>query len=200
MREIVVVSTDCFPGSSADKEFPCNAGDPSVIPRSARSPGEGIGCPLQYSWASLVAQAVKNPPAMQDAWVQSLGWEDPWRREKVPTPVFLPGEFHGQEEPRRQATVPGVAKSRTWLSGFHRVRIQTLGYLLLHLFIPLRSSPLLESHGRTGWQCMRDCQRGKKMLGLKEELEMKAWPGKATVCGQSHPMTHRLLSCSPVLI
>ena len=56
----MVVSTECFPGSSAGKEFPCNAGDPSVISRSERSPGEGIGYPLQYSWASLMAQLVKK--------------------------------------------------------------------------------------------------------------------------------------------
>ena len=45
--------------------------------------------------ASLVAQLVKNPPAMQETWVRSSGWEDPWRRERLPTPVFWPGEFHG---------------------------------------------------------------------------------------------------------
>ena len=65
-----------FLGSSAGKEFICNAGDPNSIPRSRRSPGEGIGYPLQYSWASLVAQMVKNPPAMWETWVPSLGWED----------------------------------------------------------------------------------------------------------------------------
>ena len=48
-----------------------------VIPLSGRSPGEGIGSPLQYSWASFVAQLVKNPPAVWETWVQSLGWEDP---------------------------------------------------------------------------------------------------------------------------
>ena len=53
-----------FPGSSAGKESTCNAGDPSWIPGSGRSPGEGIGYPLPYSWASLVAQLVKNLPAM----------------------------------------------------------------------------------------------------------------------------------------
>ena len=47
-----------------------------MIPELGSSPGEGIGYPLQYSWASLVAQIVKNPPAMQETWVQSLGWED----------------------------------------------------------------------------------------------------------------------------
>ena len=55
----------------------CNAGDPSFIPGSRRSPGEGIGYPLQYCWASPVAQLVKNPPAMWGTWVQSLGSEDP---------------------------------------------------------------------------------------------------------------------------
>ena len=45
--------------------------------------GEGTGYPLQYSWASLVAQLVKNPPAMQETWVQSLGWEDPLEKGKA---------------------------------------------------------------------------------------------------------------------
>ena len=74
---------DRFPDSSVGKESACNAGDPGSIPGSGRSTGEGLGYPLQYSWASLVAQVVKNPPAMQETWVQSLGWEDPWRRERL---------------------------------------------------------------------------------------------------------------------
>ena len=49
---------------------------PSSNPGSGRSPGEGIGYPLQYYWASLVAQTIKNPPAVQETWVQSLGWKD----------------------------------------------------------------------------------------------------------------------------
>ena len=53
-----------FPGSSAGKESACNAGDPGSIPGSERSAGEVIGYPLQYSWASLVAQMVKNLPEM----------------------------------------------------------------------------------------------------------------------------------------
>ena len=56
-----------FPGSSAGRESTCNAGDPGLIPGSGRSPREGIGYPLQYSWASLVAQKVKNLPAMWEA-------------------------------------------------------------------------------------------------------------------------------------
>ena len=43
-----------------------------------------------------MAQTVKNLPAMQETWVQPLGWENPWRREWLLAPVFLPGEFHGQ--------------------------------------------------------------------------------------------------------
>ena len=66
-----------FVGSSAGKESACNAGDPGQIPGMGRSPGEWIGYPLQYSWASLMAQMVKNLPAIQETWVQSLGWEDP---------------------------------------------------------------------------------------------------------------------------
>ena len=62
-----------FPGSSAGKESTCNAGDPGSIPGSGRSPGEGIGYPLQYSWASPVAQMVKDLPAVRENWVRSLG-------------------------------------------------------------------------------------------------------------------------------
>ena len=54
-----------------------------MIPGSGRSLGEGIGYPLRYSWASLVAQLVKNPSAMRETWVQSLGWEDPLERGKA---------------------------------------------------------------------------------------------------------------------
>ena len=65
-----------FPGSSAGEESVCNAGDPGSIP-GLGNPGEGIGYPLRYFWASLVAQMVKNPPAVWETWVQSLGWEEP---------------------------------------------------------------------------------------------------------------------------
>ena len=74
--------------SSVGKESACNTGDPGSIPGSGRSTGEGIGYPLQYSWACLVAQLVKNPLAVRDTWVQFLGWEDARRGERLPTPVF----------------------------------------------------------------------------------------------------------------
>ena len=71
------------PHSSVGKESACNAGDPGSVPGLGRSAGEGIGYPLQYSWASLVAQLVKNPPAMQETWVRSLAWEDPLEKAKA---------------------------------------------------------------------------------------------------------------------
>ena len=58
-----------FPHSSVGKESACNAGDPGLIPESGRSTGEGIGYPLQYTWASLVAQLVENLPAIWETWV-----------------------------------------------------------------------------------------------------------------------------------
>ena len=92
-----------FPGSSAGKESACNAGDPGLIPGSGRSPGEGIGYPLQYSWASLVAQTAKSAHNTGDlglipALARSTGWREllptpviHWRMELLPTPVFRPG-------------------------------------------------------------------------------------------------------------
>ena len=72
-----------FPHRSVGKESTCNPGDPSLIPGLGRSPGEGIDYPLQYSLASLVAQVVKNPPAMWETWVRSLGWEDALEKGKA---------------------------------------------------------------------------------------------------------------------
>ena len=67
---------------------------------SIRSPGEGIGYPLQYSWASLVAQLVKNLPAMRETWVQSLGWEDPLEKGEATHSSILAWRFHGLYSPR----------------------------------------------------------------------------------------------------
>ena len=74
-----------FPDSSVGKESTYNAEDPGSIPGLGRSAAEGIGYPLQYSWASLLAQLVNNLPTMWETWVRFLGWEgkgkfDPWRR------------------------------------------------------------------------------------------------------------------------
>ena len=78
-----------FPDSSIGKESACNAGDTGSIPELERSAGEGIGYPLQYSWAFLVAQLVKNSPAMRETWVQFLGWEDPLEKGKATHSSFL---------------------------------------------------------------------------------------------------------------
>ena len=72
-----------FPHSSVGKQSACNAGDPGSIPGLGRSAEEGIDYPLQYFWASLVAQLVKNPPAMWKTWVRSLDWKDPLEKGKA---------------------------------------------------------------------------------------------------------------------
>ena len=72
-----------FPDSSVGKESTCNAGDPSLILGFGRSAAEGIGYPLQYSQAPLVAQLVKNLPAMRETWVWSLSWEHPLEKGKA---------------------------------------------------------------------------------------------------------------------
>ena len=97
-----------FPDSSAGKESACNAGDPGLFPGSASSLGEGIG----YSWASLMAQIVKNLPAMQEAWVQSLGWEDPLKKGTATHTSILAWRIPWTAEPWR-ATIHGAAKSWT---------------------------------------------------------------------------------------
>ena len=78
-----------FPDISVGKESACDAGDPGSIPGSGKSAGEGIGYPLHCSWASLVAQLVKNPPAVRETWVRSLGWEDPLEKGLATHPSIL---------------------------------------------------------------------------------------------------------------
>ena len=105
--------TSGFPDGSAGQEYACNEGNPGLISWSGRFTGKGIGYPLQYSWASLVAQLVNNPPAMQEIWVQSLGWEDPLEREVYP--LWYPGLENSMD-----CIVHGVAKSKAQLRDFHR--------------------------------------------------------------------------------
>ena len=88
-----------FPDSSVGKESTCNAGDSSSIPGLGRSAGEGIGYPFQYSWATLVTQLVKNPCAMQETWVRSLGWEDPLEKGTATHSSILAWRIPGTEEP-----------------------------------------------------------------------------------------------------
>ena len=102
-----------FPGNSAGKVSTCNAGDPDLIPGLGRFPGEGIGYPLQYSRASLIAQAVKNPPSMPETWVHPWVGKIPLRKAWQLKPVFFPGESPWTEE---LGGVYGVTKGRTRLS------------------------------------------------------------------------------------
>ena len=99
-----------FPGGSGSKESACNAGDSSSIPMLGRSTGEGIDYPLQYSWASLVGQLVKNPPVMWEIWVRSLGWED--LLEKGMATVLYSCLENSMDRGAWQATVDGVARIR----------------------------------------------------------------------------------------
>ena len=103
-----------YPHCSVCKESACNAGDPSLIPGLGRSTGKGIGYPLQYSWASLVAQLVKNLPAMWETWVRSLGWEDSLEKGKATHSSTLAWRI-----PWTPWLIHGVAKSPTRLSDFH---------------------------------------------------------------------------------
>ena len=101
-----------FPGSSAGEESTFNAGDPGSIPGSGRSAGEGISYAIQYLGASLVAQLVKNLPAMQEiqeTQVQSLGREDPLEE------MATHSSIRAWRSSWTEATVHGVAKSRTRL-------------------------------------------------------------------------------------
>ena len=104
-----------FPGSSAGKESFCNSGDPGSIPESGSSLGEGIGYPLQYSWTSLVAQLVKNLPAIRETWVWSLGWEDPLEEGMATHSSILAWRIP-MDRGIWWATVHGAAKSRKPLS------------------------------------------------------------------------------------
>ena len=101
-----------FPGSSAGKESACNAGDPGSIPGLGRSPGEVIGYPLQYSWATFVAPLVKNPPVMwENGLISGLG-RSPGEGKGYPL------QYSGLEN-FMDCIVHGVAKSQTPLSDFH---------------------------------------------------------------------------------
>ena len=104
-----------FPGSSAGKESACSAGDPSLIPGWVRSPGEQIGYPFQYSWASLVAQMVDNPPAIWETWVWSLGWED-HQEEGMETYSSILAWRISMDRGAWQAAVHGAPKNWTRLS------------------------------------------------------------------------------------
>ena len=102
----------CFPGSSSGKESTCYVGDPGLIHGSGRSPREGIGYPLQYSWTSLVAQMVKKLPTMWETRVWSLAWEDTLEEGMATHCSILAWAIPWTEEPGGLQSM-GVAKSDT---------------------------------------------------------------------------------------
>ena len=105
-----------LPHSSVGKESACNAGDSGSIPGLGSSPGEGIGYPPQCSWASLVAQMVKNLPAMQETWFNAWVGKLPWRRAWQPSPVFLPGESPWTEESSGLQSVGWQRVEHDWVT------------------------------------------------------------------------------------
>ena len=127
-----------FPGSSPGKESTCNAGDPGSIPGLRRSPGEGIGYPLQYSWVSLVAQTVawrvkastyefsggsiskKSACNVGDPGLIACSGRFPWRREEEDGyPLQYSCLENSMDKGTWWAIVHGIAKSQTWLSNQH---------------------------------------------------------------------------------
>ena len=100
-----------FPGGSAGGESARNAGDPGLILESDRAPGEEKGYPLGCFWAFLATQMAKNLPAIQENWVQSLGWEDPG--EGNGNPLQYPCLENSVDTGAWWAIVHGVTKSQT---------------------------------------------------------------------------------------
>ena len=97
------------------KSLPAMQETPGSIPGSGRSPEEGMSYPSQYSWASLVAQTVENPPAMWEIWVHSLSWEDPLEEGMATHSSILAWRIL-MDRGAWRAAVHGVAKSQTQLS------------------------------------------------------------------------------------
>ena len=100
-----------FPGSSAGKESVCNARNSGLISRSGSSPGEGIGYPLLYSWAFLVAQMIKSLPVMSETWVRYLGQEDPLEESMATHPSILAWRLP-MDRGTWWATIHGVPNSK----------------------------------------------------------------------------------------
>ena len=99
------------------KNLPADAGDTrdaGLIPGSGRSPGEGNGNPLRYSWASLVVQM--NLTAMQEIWVPSLGQEDPLEEGMATHPSILAWRSPWTEEPGGLQSVGSQSRTRLWLT------------------------------------------------------------------------------------
>ena len=119
-----------------------------MIPESGRSSGERIGYPVQYSWASLVAQLVKNPPAIRKTWVRSLGWEDPLEKGKATHSSILAWRMSilAWRILWTVQRVQSVTKSWTRLSDFHFLSLPLCHLPIYTAFIYLPPPSLWEAH------------------------------------------------------
>ena len=119
-----------------------------MIPGSGRSSEERIGYPVQYSWASLVAQLVKNPPAIRKTWVRSLGWEDPLKKGKAAHSSILAWRMSipAWRTPWTVQRVQSVPKSWTRLSDFHFLSLPLCHLPFYTAFIYLPPPSLWEAH------------------------------------------------------
>ena len=115
-----------FPGSSAGKESTCSTGDPSSIPGLGRSPGEGIGYPLQYSSASMVAQMVKNLLEIQETWVNSRGQEDPLEKGMAMHSSIPTWKIPWTEEPDRLQSMKLQRVRHDWVTN---IKINILQFI-----------------------------------------------------------------------
>ena len=159
-----------FPGSSAGKESACSAGNPGYHSWVWKFPCRKINYPLRYSWASLLAQTVKNPAAVRrpgfDPWVEKI----PWRRARQPTPVFLPGESPWTE-------VPGGLQS----TGLQRAGYDWMTKHSTQGFLPCRNTTLYRilpqdthTHTHTHSPIMSYCIR---ILSQGSQSVVQAAPG-----------------------
>ena len=108
MCDVPWASHSLLADSPASKESACNAEDTGLIPGLGRSTGEGMGYPLQYSWASLVAQLVKNPLAMWETWVRSLNWEDILEKGKATHSSTLASRIPWHVQSKSDCTLSSV--------------------------------------------------------------------------------------------
>ena len=154
-----------------DKESTCKAGDPWLIPGSGRSPEEGIGYPLQYSWASLAAQVVKNPPGMQETSVQSLDWKDPLEAGMTTQSSILAWRIP-MDRGAWRATVHGVTKSETQLSNQAQHTTQPMYvYLCIYLYV-LQSVSIYIYYSL---RCCSLCVTQKQSVGVQAKLNIAPW-------------------------
>ena len=114
---------------------PQNEENPPPYNGSGRSPGKGIGYPLQYSWASLVAQMVKNLLAVWDTWVQSLDWEDPLEKEMATRSSTLAWKIPWMEEPCRLQSMGSQRVGHDWATSVSYI------YIIIIYLIILQQKP-----------------------------------------------------------